>query len=73
MTIAHGIAIAVAAAAVTFVVIAAGGLAVVVLRIQEERHGTGCRGDGCRRRPDGQGCNTRPRPAEPVRGIFTKE
>jgi len=43
VTIVHGLVIAVAAMAATFVVVALAGLALVAIQIQEERHGTGCR------------------------------
>lgn len=71
MTIVHGLVIAVAAMAATFVVVALAGLALVAIQIQEERHGTGCRAAGGRRSRLGQGCN-RPRVAEPARGVFTQ-
>jgi len=47
------------------------GLGLVVIRIQEERHGSGRRAAGGRRSRQGQGCNW-PRVAEPARGISTE-
>jgi hypothetical protein len=71
VTIAHGLVIAVAAMAATFVVVALAGLALVAIQIQEERHRTGCRAAGGRRSRRGHGCD-RPRVAEPARGTFTQ-
>lgn len=71
MTIVHGLLISVTAMAATFVVLAVAGLVVVANRIQDERRGSGCRSEGCRRSRSGQGCNA-PRVAETARGIFTE-
>lgn len=52
-----GLVIAGLAFSITLFVISLAALAVVALKIQEDRRGTGCHGGGCRRRPDGNGCN----------------
>jgi hypothetical protein len=69
MTVWHGIAIAAGSAAITFMFIAAAGLALVANRIQEERYGIGCRSAGCRRSRSGNGCD-QSRTAERVRDLF---
>lgn len=69
MSVWHGIAIAVGSAAITFMFIAAAGLALVVNRLQEERYGIGCRSAGCRRSRSGNGCDLS-RTAEHARDPF---
>ena len=56
MTI-EGLIIAGLACSATLFVVSVAALVVITLRIQEDRRGTGCHGGGCRRRPDGNGCN----------------
>lgn len=69
----EGFLIASIACSITFLVIALAGLVVIALKIQEERHGTGCRAAGCRRRPDGKGCNRGRWAAGNAPGPFTEE
>jgi hypothetical protein len=63
-----GLLIAAVACATTLCVISLAALAVITLRIHEERRGNGCRDGGCRRRRPGNGCSIELRGAESARG-----
>jgi len=71
MGLTYGITMAIACLAATLFIAAAAGVGLVILQISEERHGHGCRGEGCRRRPEGRESNHAPRGAESARGDIT--
>lgn len=54
----EGLIIAGLAFSTTLFVVSVAALAVITLRIQEDRRGTGCHGGGCRRRSAGKGCTS---------------
>ena len=68
MELVDGLVLALLSASVTLFVVSVAAVALVALKIQEERSGTDCPSAGCRRRRPGNGCTIELRGAETARG-----
>lgn len=68
MELVDGLILAACSAAVTLFVVSVAAVALVAMKIHEERRGTDCPSAGCRRRRPGKGCTIELRGAETARG-----
>lgn len=68
MGVVDGVILALMSAAVTLFVVSVAAVALVAVKIHEERKGTDCPSAGCRRRRLGKGCSIELRGAETARG-----
>jgi len=68
MGLVDGLILALLSAAVTLFVVSVAAVALVAVKIHEERTGTDCPSAGCRRRRLGKGCSSELRGAETARG-----